>query len=125
LARTARPADRDAWLVAPADLPLLSTATIDQVIAAFDPARGRAVRPRHDGKFGHPVLWPFRAAPRLSALPVERGLDALFETEGSDTDQSESGAFDVVECGSDCVAADLDTPEEYRRLRDRYDRNDS
>jgi molybdenum cofactor cytidylyltransferase len=130
LARTARPADHDAWLVAPADLPLLTTATIDRVIAAYDPAKGRAVRPLHAGKFGHPVLWPFRAAPLVAALPAYRGLDALFqmnrcEANRYDAQPSDDPVFDVIECGPDAVGDDVDTPDEYRRLRDRYDRNDS
>jgi CTP:molybdopterin cytidylyltransferase MocA len=48
-------------------------------------------------------------------LSADRGLDALLETTG----------FDPVECGPDAVGGDVDTPEEYRRLRDRYDRNDA
>ena len=115
LARVARPADHDAWLVAPADLPLLLPATIDQVIASYDPAARRPVRPRHGEKFGHPVLWPWPAAARVAALPANRGLDRLFETE----------PFDTVECGPDTVGGDVDTPEEYRRLRDRYDPHDA
>jgi molybdenum cofactor cytidylyltransferase len=130
LARTACPADHDAWLVAPADLPLLTTATIERVIAAYDPASRRAVRPRHRGKFGHPVLWPYRAAALVAALPADRGLDALFEASPFDANRYDSQpfgvpAFEVVECGPDAVGDDVDTPDEYRRLRDRYDRNDS
>jgi len=115
LAGVARPSDDDAWLAAPADLPLLTPATIDRVIGAYDPARGRAVRPRYGGKFGHPVLWPWRGAALVAGLPEQRGLDALLEQTG----------FDVVECEADSVGADLDTPEAYRRLRDRYDRNEA
>jgi molybdenum cofactor cytidylyltransferase len=115
LARTASPADRDAWLVAPADLPILSTVTIDRVIAAYSPTSARAVRPRHGEKFGHPVLWPWAAAGQIARLPENRGLDALLERTG----------FDPLECGAEGVGGDIDTPEEYRRLRDRYDRNDA
>jgi CTP:molybdopterin cytidylyltransferase MocA len=130
LARTARPADHDAWLVAPADLPLLSTATIERVISAYDPSTGRAVRPRHGGKFGHPVLRPWRDADRVARLPADRGLDALFEGSPAEVGRLEpdrlgDGAFDIVECGPDAVGGDIDTPEEYRNLRDRYDRNDA
>lgn len=110
LRRTATPGDRDAWLVAPADLPLLTTATIDRVIAAHDPARPSVLRPVCGGKAGHPALFPWPLAAEVSQLGPSEGLHTLVERRGCRE----------IACEQDCTAADLDTPEDYRRLHNRH-----
>ena len=110
LRRTAAPRDDDCWLVAPADLPLLAPATIRRVVAGYDSRRPTVVRPRHAGRFGHPVLLPWSMAADVSQLPPDAGLNALLGR----PDRTE------VACDADCIAADIDTPAEYAALRDRY-----
>jgi molybdenum cofactor cytidylyltransferase len=109
------PSDDDVWLTAPADLPELSPPVIERLLQAYDPARPQIVRPRHATRFGHPTLFPWRSAAELARVPADRGIDFLFETT----------PFAVVECGPECLAADVDTPDDYRRLRDRHDPRDA
>ena len=83
------PTDADAWLVAPADLPRLSTAVIDRVIASragFQPAveseplagwkpalQQTALVPVAHGRRGHPVLFPWSWTERMKQLAADQG----------------------------------------------------
>ncbi|MBL8825934.1 MAG: nucleotidyltransferase family protein [Planctomycetaceae bacterium] len=105
----------DSWLVAPADLPLLESRTIDAVLAAHEPTDSRIVVPTDPvGKRSHPVLFPWPLADEVPRLPAHEGLKSLL------------AQHPVHEISVPWLvpSADVDTPEDYRRLRDRYDRND-
>lgn len=109
--RTLAPRGDEAWLAAPADLPLLSAATIDRLIAEHDPARPRILVPVHGGRRGHPVLFPWALAAEARRLGEGAGLDRLLA----------DFAPRELASGPEALAADLDTPDDYRRLHDRYD----
>ena len=52
------PADCDGALIVLGDMPLVTAAQLDKLIAAFDPLEGRAICvPTWKGKRGNPVLW--------------------------------------------------------------------
>ncbi len=104
----------DVWLVAPADLPHLSPTVIAHLLQSAEAQTGRVLRPVHRGKHGHPLLLPWSARSELAAIPADRGLDELLER---------VPVVDV-EAGAECLASDVDTPDDYRRLLDRYDRPD-
>lgn len=106
------PTDADVWLVAPADLPQLSPAVVSRLVQSFDPLQPAVLRPMHAGRGGHPLLLPWSAAAAIEKIPADRGLDFLLELL----------LWRAVEAGPDCLAADVDTPEDYRRLHDRHDR---
>ena len=113
LAERHRPQADDHWLTAPADLPLLQTATIDGLLAAAESRPGVCLRPRHAGRFGHPVVWPWSLHAKAAELGANEGLNKLF-------DQIE---WVAVDSAADCTAGDLDTPDDYRKLyppNDRY-----
>ena len=113
LARTAElfsPARGDAWLVAPADLPLVSPQTIDQLLAAHDPAKPSILVPTHNGRRGHPVLFPWPLAHDAHHLAADEGINALLER----------FATAEVAAAADAVADDVDTQADYRRLYDRH-----
>ncbi len=103
------PADDDVWLTAPADLPELSPTVIAQLLQAYDRTRPAILRPQHADRFGHPTLFPWSTASDLASIPADRGLDFLFE----------HLPFTTVAAGRDCLADDVDTPADYRRLHDR------
>jgi molybdenum cofactor cytidylyltransferase len=100
------PQPADAWLVGPADLPRLSAAVIDAVLAAYDPNQASIVVPRQAGHGGHPVLFPWRLASQAHALAESETLKDLLT-------RSKVRELDVP----DSAAGDLDTPEDYRRLQ--------
>ena len=74
-------------------MPLVTPQLIDGLIAAFDPARGRAiVVPVRHGRSGNPVLWARRFFPEMLALEGDTGaklllaahLDLIYEMEADD-----------------------------------------
>ncbi len=111
------PGPRDAWLVAPADMPQLSTATIDRVIGAYEAACSTAGvppgvwAPRHRARHGHPVLFPWPLAAEVSRLAPDEGLNALVAR----------SPVQYVDVDEQQVPEDFDTPEDYQRLRRGFD----
>lgn len=112
LADRHRPQAGDVWLTAPADLPLLQTTTIDRLLASAASRPGICLRPRHEGRCGHPVVWPWSLREKVDALGANEGLNKLFEQVD----------WEAVESAADCTAGDLDTPDDYRKLHPPYDR---
>jgi molybdenum cofactor cytidylyltransferase len=118
VARKFRPGDDDAWLLAPADMPTLSTATIDRLIDAYratagtgDAARRTIWAPAAGPRRGHPVLFPWPLAAALENLSPEEGLNALLKQ------------FPVatIEADASAILEDLDTAEDYERLKNDRD----
>ncbi|MEX2114373.1 MAG: nucleotidyltransferase family protein [Pirellulales bacterium] len=113
ISRRFTPADRDAWLLAPADMPALSSEVIDRLIEAHRAlAADLHERPTiwaaaAGGRRGHPVLFPWSLAKEVEQLAADEGLNALVARHRVRT----------IEADASAVLQDLDTPEDYQRLR--------
>lgn len=114
LAGSYHPADDDVWLLAPADMPNLSPAVVEELLSAHRPAEPAILRPTVAGRRGHPVLFPWSAAALVRQLPSDRGIDALCWQFAS-----REVPCDRVVSGRDAFA-DVDTPEQYERQRSEY-----
>lgn len=104
--KTFSPAAEDVWLLAPADIPRLSSRVIDQVLSAYRPESPRPVVPVHDGRRGHPALFPWPFVQRLKELADDEGIDSLLR------------AIEIVEvtCEDGTEIQDIDTPDDYRKM---------
>ncbi len=102
------PNEGDAWLLAPADMPMYTPATIDRVIEEAKGWREHIVVPCYAGQRGHPVLFPWRMAAAAAALAPDVGLNQLLK-------ENAVREVDVFDQG---VLADLDTVEDYRKWHD-------
>ena len=101
------PDDVDAVLVCLGDMPRVSAAQIDRLIAAFNPLEGRAICvPTHRGKRGNPVLWARRFAVEMMTIAGDVGARHLL---GEHAD-----VVCEVEMAEDAVLLDIDTPEALR-----------
>jgi molybdenum cofactor cytidylyltransferase len=107
------PHARDAWLLAPADMPRLSPDVVRRLIAEHDPARPAILVPTAGGRRGHPVLFPWPMAAKVEWLPPGVGVNVLLSQQ----------PVRLVDVADDSILADMDTPADYRRLRDRHDRH--
>ena len=92
------------------DMPLVTPAHIDRLIAAFSPTDGRSICiPTHRGKRGNPVLWARRFFPEMSALDGDQGARGLF--------REHADLVCEVEMDDEGVLVDIDTPEALTALR--------
>ena len=102
--------DAGGAVVALGDMPLVKPATIDRLIAAYNPVENRTIIvPVHGGERGNPVLWGARHFPEMMKISGDRGARLLME----------QFAEEVVEIAerSDAVLADIDTPEAMEKIR--------
>jgi len=99
--------DADVYLVALADMPGLSIATLGRLLDAFEHGKTRIVRPFYQGRCGHPVLIHGNLRDRLLALDGDIGAREML-AELSD----EVTRIDVDDPG---VVLDIDTPADLLR----------
>ncbi len=103
-----------AFLLLPVDIPLVKPRTVRTLLDAFHPAAPRILYPRFDGERGHPPLIP-RAlvADSLSLGRPDgmRGILGCLEDVAVDVDVPDEG-----------ILLDCDTPEDYRKLVERWTR---
>jgi molybdenum cofactor cytidylyltransferase len=105
-----RPAPADGWLLCPADHPALEPAVIRQLVEARCGSPDRSiVVPTFDGRRGHPVLIDWCHVAGMRALAPGVGLNVYLRQQGPATRE--------VPVTSPGVLYDLDTPEDYERLR--------
>lgn len=107
---SALPEDVDGAVVLLGDMPKVSAAIIDRLIAAFAPVEGRSIcLPMREGHRGNPVLFARRYFPKVMAIAGDLGARPLL---GTYPDQVAE-----VPMPDDAVLTDVDTPEELERLR--------
>ncbi len=99
------PPDAEGVLVCLGDMPLISAAMLDKLLAAFDPEEGRAiVMPTYRGKQGNPMLWAREFIPAMLAITGDVGARHLA---GKHADRMVE-----VEMPDDAVLRDFDTVAE-------------
>jgi molybdenum cofactor cytidylyltransferase len=103
----------DAVIVALADMPDIGAAHIDRLIAAFDPAEGRAIcrAATESGVPGHPVLFGRRFFETLGLLEGDAGARAVLA--------EHADLVELVPTPGEAAATDLDTPEAWAAWRAR------
>jgi molybdenum cofactor cytidylyltransferase len=107
----ALPSDVDGALFMLGDMPRVTAVHLDRLIAAFNPAEGRAIcMPTFRAKRGNPVLWASRFFPELATLSGDAGARGLI---GQHSDQ-----LCEVEMADGGVLLDVDTPEALAETRE-------
>jgi molybdenum cofactor cytidylyltransferase len=88
------------------DMPSITVAHLEQLMAAFDPAQNRAiVVPVHNGRRGNPVLWARRFFDEMGEISGDVGARHLIG-------RNESLVYEI-EFGDTAVLTDLDTLEQW------------
>jgi molybdenum cofactor cytidylyltransferase len=114
----ALPPDVDAVAVALGDMPAVSPALVDRLVAALDPARGALIAvPTRNNHRGHPVLWSRRFFDDLARVEGDTGARHLIGQHGE--------AVVEVPVEDDGAFLDVDTPEALAQLRARRDSKNS
>jgi molybdenum cofactor cytidylyltransferase len=105
-----RPPPEAGWLLCPADHPALDPDVVRLLLRARAASAGHSVVvPTFGGRRGHPALIDWRHVAGMRALPPGLGLDAYLRPLRAVTLE--------VAVTSPGVLYDLDTPEDYERLR--------
>jgi molybdenum cofactor cytidylyltransferase len=97
----------DAALLTLADQPAVTVEILDRIVAAAETATAGLVACEYAGTIGAPALYTRRHFETLRRLQGDRGGKALLE----------ANADAVVRVPFAAAAIDVDTPEDYRRLR--------
>ena len=109
------PAEADGVVVCLGDMPQVTAALIDRLIAAYDSEKGAlVVAPTRNGQRGNPVLWARRFFPDLMAITGDVGARHVLANYGEavvEVPVAESGAF-----------VDVDTPEALNAAKAEMER---
>jgi molybdenum cofactor cytidylyltransferase len=97
-------------LVTLVDVPLVSAVTVRAVLGQAGNSRAPILRAVHRGRHGHPVLFQRAIFDALRQADPNLGAKAVLR----------SHPVEDVEVGDAGIAEDIDTPEDYARLRERH-----
>jgi molybdenum cofactor cytidylyltransferase len=103
-----RPKPLDVWLLAPADLPQLSSRVIDQVLAAAATGGGAIIVPRSGERRGHPVAFPWSLHEAVLTLGPDQGVNSLLD---------ERFPTLYIETAEPAGGDDIDRPDDFQRLQ--------
>lgn len=103
---SALPANVDAVMILPADVPLVRAETLRQVAQSAGSSEAVVLRPTFRGRPGHPPLIRRSLFAEILAAPPEATLRDSLERHGPE-------ALPVIDSG---ILRDMDYPDDYRRL---------
>ena len=106
--------DREAFFILPVDIPLVRPQTLTALLQAYHPGRPAIIYPVFQGKRGHPPLISADFIQEILLWHGQGGLRAFL-------DQKEMYAKEIP-AGDEAVLFDLDRPEDYDRMVERYSR---
>jgi len=98
-----------AVIVHPVDHPAVTSASVRRIVSAALLHSGKIVIPVCGGRRGHPVVFPSKFFGELKCVPEGQGARAVIRARNSEIHE--------VETEDPGILTDIDTPEEYERLR--------
>jgi molybdenum cofactor cytidylyltransferase len=98
-----------AVLVTLVDVPMIEASTVGAVVARWRETRAPVVRPLFQGRRGHPVVFDRAVFAALKTAPLDKGARTV-------VDAHRAASIDVRVDDPGCLV-DVDTSEDYRRLR--------
>ena len=107
------PSAVDAVLVMLGDQPMVQTSVINRIIETYQKKGAKIILPVWKGKRGHPVLFDLQFREEMFGLKGNPGLRELLQRYPNDVKELEVDSSEIVE--------DLDTQEDYQKLKDTYD----
>jgi molybdenum cofactor cytidylyltransferase len=99
------------WLLAPADMPGLSSQLIDHVLHSHQEAEPSIIAPQVDARKGHPVLFPWSLAAAVDQLASDVGIRELWNLHDGRT----------ICWQDDRPLEDMDTWDDYQRLQSQQE----
>ena len=99
----------DGVLVLPGDMPMVTTALIDQTINWWRQSPDQIVAPKYQKQRGHPVIFPFAIFSKFETLSADASPRDLIKAH---IDQ-----LSLLPIEDPAVTIDVDTPAEYEKYR--------
>ncbi len=109
----ALPSEAGAAIFLLGDQPLIGPAILDAILAAYRRTGRPIVMPAYDGRRGNPALFARPLWPELARVVGDQGARGVLRAHADDV-------LEVPVAGSH-YTADLDTVEDYERLRARFE----
>jgi molybdenum cofactor cytidylyltransferase len=104
--------DIDAALIFLGDMPGIRPQSIRALVQAFDPEQPRICAPIHDGKRGHPVLWPAAFFAQMTNISGDRGARHLLDLN--------KDVLTQVRVSDEYILEDVDTLDDLHRIQKKY-----
>ena len=104
-------ADTEAILVTLVDVPMVAVATVTRVVTAWERSRAPIVRPAIGDRHGHPVIFDRALFDALRGAPPDVGAKSVVRAHEHDLLN--------VPVDDDGCLVDVDTPQEYLKLREQ------
>jgi molybdenum cofactor cytidylyltransferase len=108
LHRRYAPAPTDAWMLIPADHPLLDAKPLDSLLYRWSRGNCRILIPTYRGRRGHPTIFAWDLAEEVPAIPANQGINWLL--------RRHSHEITELPLESKSIITDLDTPEDYAKF---------
>ena len=102
-------ADTEGILMTLVDVPMVAASTVTRVVTAWQRTRAPIVRPAIGDRHGHPVIFDRAVLDALRGAPLDAGAKSVVRAHERDI-------LNVPVDDEGCLV-DVDTPEEYGRLR--------
>lgn len=99
----------DGILISPGDQPGLTADDIAVCCLAFRRNPAGITIAAHDGKRGHPIIFPASQIPFVMSRDCDRGLRELIE--------NHADLIGLVECANSAVLRNVNTPDDLKRVR--------
>jgi molybdenum cofactor cytidylyltransferase len=109
--RRLQPAHK-AFFIIPVDIPLVRPETVSRLMEAAAENSGKIIYPVFGGRRGHPPLIPSGLIPVIQGWGKGGGLKAVLKTQAK-------LALEVPVADGN-ILLDMDTPEDYRRILERF-----
>ena len=103
------PRDDDCWMLLPADHPVLDLGLIETLVDSWKRDRPLILVPRVGDRRGHPTLFRWSLAREVARIPIDHGLNWLLSEHAAEVSE--------LPVEGEAALTDLDTPEDYERLR--------
>lgn len=97
-----------AFFLLPGDMPFIRPSTFVKLLRAFDPGKMDLLKPSFHGKSGHPILISTRKISAITSFEESGGLRALIKKQLWQTAE--------LYLDDPGIHADLDTPQDYKKL---------
>ena len=104
----------DAFFLLPGDMPVVEPATFRKVLLQRDGTLG-VIFPTLDGYRKHPPLVDYRLIPQILSFQGEGGLRRFW--------QEQEALISTVAVDDVGVWMDLDTQEDYKKCKEKYEKN--